>query len=354
GRADVFALKLVAVLREIQRHFLDVTRVNLSGEFAIAGRVFARGLALGGNQAPEHDSQKYDRNPEQNCLSRGTRIHIALAIKPEPINRKKFAAPLALFAGLLLQPLAPRRATTRHQVLAVAARAVGGGQAVAGPQLVRCSLEAKVIGLQVHMASGRLVQQHGQPQRTRLALANAPQQKILRNPAFNHRIHQQDIAALELRAILAGGHGVAIGEKDFAARLATQVNVANILANEVHDHGHVNGANQIGGKDERAVHGHHDVNPAAVAATGNLPAQGLHATRDACGSVSGDACLGHDAWSSTITTPARVSLPAANSWAAPNPRTHAICPPVVSTGQTFFAQRLTPISFNRRANLWRF
>src|SRR5208283_4457524 len=92
-----------------------------------------------------------------------------------------------------------------------------GGQPVAGPQSIRCSLEAKVIGLQSHMSPRWLVQQHGQAQRARLALANAPQQKILSDAAFDHGIHQQDVAALEFGAFLAGGHGLAIGEENFAA-----------------------------------------------------------------------------------------------------------------------------------------
>src|SRR5208283_5007637 len=100
GRRDVFTLKLVAVLREVQRDFLDVAFVDLGGEFAIAGSVLARGLPVGGNQAPEHDPQEYDGNPQENRFSRGTGIHFTLAVNPEPgKDSKTLEAPLAPLLG---------------------------------------------------------------------------------------------------------------------------------------------------------------------------------------------------------------------------------------------------------------
>src|SRR5208283_2476664 len=337
------------------RDFLDVAFVDLGGEFAIAGSVLARGLPVGGNQAPEHDPQEYDGNPKENRFSRGTGIHFTLAVNPEPgKDSKTLEAPLAPLLGRPPRLATPLRSTAYHQVFAVATGTVRGGQPVAGPQLFRCSLKAKVIRLQSHMPPRWLVQQHGQAQGPRLALTDAPQQKILSDAAFNHGIHQQDIAALKFGAFLAGGHGLAIGEENFAAGAATLVNVPHIFTDKVHDHGRFDGANEIRGKDEGAVHGHHHVQPASVAATRDLPAEGSDAIRDPRGTIGSEARLGHDAWSSVITTPSRVSFPAANSWEAPSPRTHAICPPVVSTGHNCFSQRLTPISLSRRASLWRF
>src|SRR5271157_1933766 len=152
-------------------------------------------------------------------------------------------------------------------------------------------------------------------------------------------------------------HGAAMAcpaARPGATSAAALVNVPHIFADKVHDHGRIDGANQIRGKDEGAVHSHHDVQPAAVAATRNFPAKGLDAIRDPRGAINSDVCPGHDAWSSVITTPSRVSFPAANSWEAPSPRTHAICPPAVSTGHNFFSQRLTPILLSKRASLWRF
>ena len=204
------------------------------------------------------------------------------------------------------------------------------------------------------MAAGGLVQKYGQAERARLAFSNAAEEKILGNAAVENAVDDENVAALEFGVILCGRGGGAIGEKDFAAGTAGELNVADVFPDKVEDDGNVNGANEIGGKDKRTLHGDDHIEPAATGITRDLAAQSLHAIGDPGGREFSYLFHRYDDGTSAITTPERVELPTANSTATGKPRVQAIFPPEVSTGQETFSQRLTPNSFKRRDNLWRF
>ena len=72
---DVFALQLIAVGREIHGDLFDVALIHVGHEFAEARLVFASRLAVGRHKLPEHDSEKHDREPEQNGFCCRTGIH---------------------------------------------------------------------------------------------------------------------------------------------------------------------------------------------------------------------------------------------------------------------------------------
>jgi hypothetical protein len=204
------------------------------------------------------------------------------------------------------------------------------------------------------VAAGDLIQKHGQAERARVVFANAAEEEILRNAAVENGVNKKNVAALEFGVVLCGGGGGAIGEIDFAAGTASQLNVVDVFPDKMEDDGNVNGANEVGGKDKRALHGDDNIELAATGITRNLAAQSLHAIGDPGGRVCGHFSHSYDDGTSAITTPARVEVPTANSTATGKPRIHAIFPPEVSTGQETFSQRLTPTSFKRRDNLWRF
>src|SRR5262249_30150062 len=71
----VLTLQLVAVGREIHGDLFDVALIYMGHEFTEAGLVFASRLTVGRDQLPEHDSEKHDREPEQNGFCCRTGIH---------------------------------------------------------------------------------------------------------------------------------------------------------------------------------------------------------------------------------------------------------------------------------------
>src|SRR5882724_5338243 len=64
----VFALQLVAVRREVHGDFLDLIRVDLGHQQAVTWLFLSRLRTVGGNQFPEHDAQKHNGKPEENCF----------------------------------------------------------------------------------------------------------------------------------------------------------------------------------------------------------------------------------------------------------------------------------------------
>ena len=75
---NVFSLQLVAIRREIQRHFLHVAGVDLAHELTVARFILARLRAIGGYKFPEHHAQENDGDPKKNGFRRGTGIHVDL------------------------------------------------------------------------------------------------------------------------------------------------------------------------------------------------------------------------------------------------------------------------------------
>src|SRR5215470_18714644 len=104
-----------------------------------------------------------------------------------------------------------RRNPFCRQAACVSADARAVGQTIARPHLIRCGLEAEVIGLQVYAAALRFVQQDRQSQRTWLAFRQAPQQKLLCDAAVQNGIHEQNVAALQF--------GTRAAEKNLAPRM---------------------------------------------------------------------------------------------------------------------------------------
>src|SRR5882724_11197959 len=166
--ASVFALEFVDIGSDVQRNFLDVSRFDLLHELAEARFILARLRAVGGHQLPEHHAQKDNRDPKEYGFCRGTRIHCTLTKIPKSLNLQNRS--LALLGAFSWRHLCAGRNTRK-----VAASAVCGSQTVANPQLIRCDPEAKVIRLQGHATLLRLVQQHGEAQRTRPAFAHPAQ-----------------------------------------------------------------------------------------------------------------------------------------------------------------------------------
>src|SRR5256885_3021233 len=103
---------------------------------------------------------------------------------------------------LLAAPSPPttirRRSAPGRQIFQVPVSTVRRRKSITDPHLFRCGSEAKVIGLQCHAPFRSLVEQHGQPQRSRFGLAEPAQQKILRHTALDHCVHHQDVPAIQV------------------------------------------------------------------------------------------------------------------------------------------------------------
>ena len=183
----------------------------------------------------------------------------------QKISARKPPAPLFFARSFVIRS----RNWLRGQPAGVSPHPRSVRKTVTDPHLVRCGLKAKVIRLQSYMAAFRLVQQHRQPQRPRLAFRQAPQQEFLGYAAFDHGIDQQDVATTQLRPRPK--------EINFAARMLPLPHVADALADKVANHRCVHAANQIGRKNETAVHGYDHVQAASVIGARNLPAYRLNA-----------------------------------------------------------------------------
>ena len=106
--------------------------------------------------------------------------------------------------------------------------------------------------------------------------------------------------------------------------------------------GSINGANQIGGKDKRAIHGDHNIQPAPWHPREIWRPKAFTRFRDSGSGICGHFCHGHETGTSVITTPVRVALPAANSAAMRQSASPCdLSASQVSTGQELFSQRLT-------------
>lgn len=104
------------------------------------------------------------------------------------------------------------------------------------------------------MAARGLVQEDGQTERARFTFANPAEEEILGDSAIEDGVDEENVAAPEFGVVFWGGGG-AIGEKDLAVGMAVELDVADVFLNEVGIDGKVDGANEIGGKDKRAIHG---------------------------------------------------------------------------------------------------
>src|SRR5271156_6082560 len=225
----------------------------------------------------------------------------------------------------------------RRKLLAVSSRAVHRRQSVSDPLFLRCSPEPKVIGLQVHAPSLRLVQQHRHAQRTWFALAQSPQQKFLRHAAFQYCVHQQHVAPFQLRP-----HA----KKNLAPRMPALFHVAHFFSYKMADRWARKLPHQIRRKNKSAIQRNHHVQPPALTRARNLPSQHRNPAGDSCGRKN---CA--QSGSSSITKPLRVFSLAAKSAAAGNPRAQTIMPLLVSTGQPSRSQRLIPFLFSSRFSL---
>src|SRR5258708_6842168 len=166
-RANIFALQLVAVRREVHGDFFHVAVVHLGHELAVARLEFAGGLPVCGHQLPEHHAQEHDGDPEQDCLCRGTGIHVNLTLAPSP--RGPYPGTLTHLSDSLFRPWPLFRKRLYRQGLLVASHTIRRRQSVTYPYTIRCSPEPKVIRLQRDSTLLRLVQKHHPAQRSWLA-----------------------------------------------------------------------------------------------------------------------------------------------------------------------------------------
>jgi len=204
------------------------------------------------------------------------------------------------------------------------------------------------------VAARGFVEQNREPQGARFAFADAAEEKILSDAAVEHRIDQENIAALQAGLLFAGRRGGTAGEKDFAARAPSKFDIADVFAEKVEGDGNADVANEVGSKNKGSIHSYDNIQFPALTRAGDVAAQGLDAIRNASSRVSRYVRHRYATGTSVITTPLRVHGFAAKSTATGKPRDHTTEPPEVRTGQEAFCQRLTPASFKRRDNLWRF
>ena len=149
----------------------------------------------------------------------------------------------------------------------ISPRSVVRSQAVPDPYFIRCRPEPKVIRLQPHAPPRRLIQQYRQSQRPGLAFAQTPQKKLLCYAALQHRIEQENIAALQLRPRT---------KINFAPCVSAFIHVSHILAHEVANHCGVDLANQVCGKNKSAVKSNNHVYPPAFVRSRNFSSERCH------------------------------------------------------------------------------
>jgi hypothetical protein len=98
----------------------------------------------------------------------------------------------------------------------------------------------------------RLVQQHGQPQRPRLAFAKSSQQKFLRHPALQDGVHQQHVSALYVGPTTEG----------YLSTHATfLLHVANVLADKMANRWRIDLPYQVCPKYKPAIQRNHHIQP---------------------------------------------------------------------------------------------
>src|SRR6516162_2373384 len=188
----------------------------------------------------------------------------------------------------LLLALSPGGSVPRagYQILRVWADAIGHSHAVARPHYVRCSPEGKVIGLKGHATARGFVEQDCEPQGAGLALADAAQEKALRNTAVEHGVDQQNVAASQTGLLFTGRRGGTAGEKHFAAWAAGQLDIAHVFADEVQRDRNANVANEVGGENEGSIHSYDYIQFSTVTGASDFAAHSLDAIRNASSRVS--------------------------------------------------------------------
>src|SRR4029077_14984587 len=90
-------------------------------------------------------------------------------------------------------------------------------------------------------------------------------------------------------------------KRNFAPRVPALLDVSNIFADEVADHGGVDPANEIRGKNKAAIHGYRHVDAPAAVRPGNFPAQSRDPSGNARGGIARALAPAHRIGSSAIT-----------------------------------------------------
>ena len=184
---------------------------------------------------------------------------------------------------------------------------------------------------------------------------NPPQQKFLRHAAVQHRIDQQHVPALQLAA-LCRPRSSRRSKKTSRRALPAMLHVAHIFAHEMQSHRDIN--LRESGPRQIQIRGP-SLQPRPTAGRGTRAKSPVPVRELGCAiraaEYGGAARLGHDAGSSADQdcSPGLLPRPQIQRTTG-KPRTHANSPPLVSTGQLSFSQRLTDFSFRSRASLWRF
>jgi hypothetical protein len=133
-------------------------------------------------------------------------------------------------------------------------------------------LEPNVIRLKCYSSPCRLIQQHRQTQRAGLALAQAPQKKLLGNATVDYCVHQQNVPAFQAGLVTAWRSGETIQEKHFPAGMPALLDITHCFAHKMRKHRGVNVPYQIRAKHKASVHGYDHIQAPSGTSARNLPA----------------------------------------------------------------------------------
>src|SRR5580692_8950503 len=100
-------------------------------ELAVTGGIFPRLASIRGHQLPQHDAEKHDGDPEENCFCRRTGIHVVLTFvlglaEFHPVRKRLANFSNLLFAALPSlhlrypagkSPMIPPRSVVRSQAV---------------------------------------------------------------------------------------------------------------------------------------------------------------------------------------------------------------------------------------------
>src|SRR5262249_40064801 len=107
-----------------------------------------------------------------------------------------------------------------------------------------------------------------------LTFRQAPQQKLLRDATIKNRIHQQNVATLQI--------GARSAEKNLSPRVLTLFHVADQFADEVANERRSNLPHEISGENKSAIHRNHYVETAATVRASAVFADRRHARGNSC------------------------------------------------------------------------
>jgi len=158
-------------------------------------------------------------------------------------------------------------------------------------------LEPKVIRFQGDPTLLRLIEQHGEAQRARVAFADPAKQEVLSHSAIQNRIDQQNVPSLQIETR---------SERNFTPRVAAVMNIPDVLPNEMANHWAIDVADEISGKYKAAIHVHHNIESASSIGSRNVLTEHRDACRDSAGGIARSIARAHELGPSAVTDPRRI------------------------------------------------